>query len=73
MRFTDGLDDPFVPGAKWTGCPCREYDDAVLPAAGEPLVFGTHKQRDVDAETAPAWPSLPAHASSLNRRLRGSR
>lgn len=75
--YTDGLDDPFVPGAKWTMCPCRAFDDSVLPVPGERLTFGVHRQPTPDAETAEAWPSLPSWSARLRARttraLRGSR
>lgn len=52
---TDGLDDPFAPGSKWTWCKCRFYDSAVLPAEGERPLFGVHRVTEAEAETAPAW------------------
>lgn len=39
-------------------CPCPGFDDSVLPAAGERLEFGKHRQPAPSAETAPAWPPL---------------
>lgn len=39
-------------------CPCMMFDDTVLPEPGERLEFGTHRQAQDDAETAPAWPKL---------------
>jgi hypothetical protein len=75
-RYADGLDDPFVPGARWQFCACPGFDDAVLPVDG-PLEFGVHRQRAADAETAPAWPNLDQWASRVaanaNRRRRAAR
>lgn len=39
-------------------CDCTAFDDSRLPADGERLEFGVHRQVATDAETAPAWPSL---------------
>ena len=39
-------------------CTCLAFDNSRLPAPGERLTFGVHRMRDVDAEAAPAWPSM---------------
>lgn len=69
-RFIDGLDDPFIPGVPWEGCPCKAYDDSNLPAPGERLEFGVHRLNTVDAETAEAWPPMSVVRQRANARVR---
>ncbi len=50
-----------------TYCGCPGWESAVLPAPGERLEFGKHRQRSDDAETAPAWPEVGTLRRSLDR------
>jgi hypothetical protein len=43
---------------KGGSCRCSGWDVSRLPAKGERLELGKHRQRQEDAETAPAWPPL---------------
>ena len=62
MTFIDGLDDAFDP---WKSCDCAAFDDSVLPAPGERLTFGVHRQPTVHAETAEAWPPMATWSSRI--------
>lgn len=62
-------DDPFtVPFSEWRYCPCPGFDDTILPAEGERLTFGVHRQSTVNAETAEAWPSMASWSARVKAR-----
>lgn len=48
-------------------CSCKQFDNSVLPAPGERLEFGRHRQPEDAAETAPAWGSTEALGRALAR------
>lgn len=55
----------FMTGGK--PCDCTGYTVAVLPAEGERLTFGQHRQEEPDAETAPAWGTSAGLRRQLDR------
>jgi hypothetical protein len=58
-------------------CEPHDYDDSVLPAPGERLTFGVHRQPTTAAETAEAWPPMAMWSARVKakttRALRGLR